>query len=112
MGLKKSQQYVASLRDGRVTFWNGERIEDITTHPLFRTAIAIAAADYDYADAHRRAATVYRAEDGSEANRIYQIPTDEEHLRRRIDMFHASSIVAQVTGVYMALLSAKDAVAA
>jgi 4-hydroxybutyryl-CoA dehydratase / vinylacetyl-CoA-Delta-isomerase len=111
MGLKTGRQYVESLRDGRVTFWNGERIEDITTHPLFRTGIAIAAADYNYADPHRRAATVYQAEDGSEANRIFQIPTEEEHLRRRIDMFHASSIVAQVTGVYMALLSAKDDVA-
>lgn len=112
MGLKTSREYVESLRDGRVTYWNGERIEDITTHPLFKSAISIAAADYDYSAPSRRAATVYVAEDGSEANRIYQIPTEEEHLRRRIDMFHASSIVAQVTGVYMALLSAKDAVAA
>lgn len=55
---------------------------------------------------------MYVAEDGSEANRIFQIPTEEDDLCRRIEMFHASSIVAQVTGVYMALLSAKDAVAA
>ena len=112
MGLKTAREYVESLRDGRVTFCNGERIGDITTHPLFRAPIAIAAADYDYSDPHRRAATVYRTEDGSEANRIFQIPTDEGHLRRRIEMFHASSIVAQVTGVYMALLSAKADVAA
>jgi 4-hydroxybutyryl-CoA dehydratase / vinylacetyl-CoA-Delta-isomerase len=112
VGLKTSQQYIASLNDGRVTYWNGERINDITVHPLFKSAIGIAATDYAYEDAARRAATVYTAEDGRKANRIYQIPTEEEHLRRRIDMFNASSIVAQVTGVYMALLSAKDAVAA
>jgi 4-hydroxybutyryl-CoA dehydratase / vinylacetyl-CoA-Delta-isomerase len=112
VGLKTSQEYIASLKDGRVTYWNGERIDDITSHPLFKTPIAIAAADYEYDEPTRRDATVYVAEDGSEANRIFQIPTEEDHLRRRIEMFHASSIVAQVTGVYMALLSAKDAVAA
>ena len=111
LGLKNSKEYIASLKDGRVTYWNGERIDDITTHPLFKTAIEIAASDYDYADPDRRNATVYVAENGREANRIFQIPTEEEHLRRRVEMFHASSIVAQVTGVYMALLSAKDAVA-
>lgn len=112
MGLKTPEQYVESLRDGRVTYWDGERIDDLATHPRFRQALAIAAADYDYADASRRDARVYRAEDGSEANRIYQIPTEEDHLRRRMDFFESSSIVAQVTGVYMALLSERDAVAA
>ena len=29
MGLKTQQQYVDSLRDGRVTFWDGERIDII-----------------------------------------------------------------------------------
>jgi 4-hydroxybutyryl-CoA dehydratase / vinylacetyl-CoA-Delta-isomerase len=112
VGLKTSQEYIASLKDGRVTYWNGERIADITAHSLFKMPIAIAAADYEYDNPARHDATVYVTEDGSEANRIFQIPIDEEHLRRRIEMFHASSIVAQVTGVYMALLSAKDAVAA
>ncbi len=36
MGLKTPEQYVESLRDGRVTYWDGERIDDITTHPRFR----------------------------------------------------------------------------
>ena len=33
MGLKTPAEYVESLRDGRVTYWDGERIDDITTHP-------------------------------------------------------------------------------
>ena len=49
MGLKTPQDYVQSLRDGRVTYWDGEDIADITTHPRFKVPIAITAADYDYA---------------------------------------------------------------
>ena len=36
MGLKTPEQYIESLRDGRVTFWDGERIDDITKHPRFK----------------------------------------------------------------------------
>jgi len=31
MGLKTAAQYTQSLRDGRGTYWGGERIADITT---------------------------------------------------------------------------------
>ena len=43
MGLRTPQHYVESLRDGRVTYWDGERIDDITTHPRFRVPIALTA---------------------------------------------------------------------
>jgi 4-hydroxybutyryl-CoA dehydratase/vinylacetyl-CoA-Delta-isomerase len=108
MGLKTSQEYIESLRDGRVTYWNGERIDDITAHPRFVEPIATAAADYRY---DRRDATTYVAEDGSTANRIFQIPRNEDDLLKRIELFHASSMVVKVTGVYMALMSVKDAIA-
>ena len=29
MALKTPQQYIESLRDGRVTYWDGERIDDV-----------------------------------------------------------------------------------
>ncbi len=48
MPLKTPQQYIDSLRDGRVTYWDGERIDDITTHPRFKVPIAMTAKDYDY----------------------------------------------------------------
>ena len=64
MGLKTPAEYVQSLRDGRVTYWDGERIDDITIHPKFRIPIAVAARDYDYADPARREVMTYRTEDG------------------------------------------------
>ena len=41
MGLKTPAEYIESLRDGRVTYWDGERIDDITVHPKFKTPIEI-----------------------------------------------------------------------
>ncbi|GAA3516162.1 4-hydroxyphenylacetate 3-hydroxylase N-terminal domain-containing protein [Aeromicrobium panaciterrae] len=45
--MMNADQYRESLRDGRRLFVNGERVEDATTHPLFRAAVDSAAGDYD-----------------------------------------------------------------
>ena len=33
MGLKTVQQYKDSLKDGRVVYYKGELVADVTTHP-------------------------------------------------------------------------------
>ena len=111
MGLKTPQQYVESLRDGRVTFWDGERIDDITTHPRFKVPIALTAADCDYDAADYGQLRRYRTENGDEAHRIYQIPMNESDLATRVEMLQHTSIGTAVSGVYMALMSVKDDVA-
>ena len=111
MGLMTPAQYVESLRDGRVTYWDGERIDDITTHPKFRTPIAVASSDYHYADPRRREVMTYETEDGAQAHRVFQIPRSEADLSKRVELMHDMSIVGGVTGVMMALMSVKDAIA-
>ena len=111
MALKTPAEYVESLRDGRVTYWDGERIDDITTHPKFKTPIAVAAGDYDYANPARREVMIYRTDEGDQAHRVFQIPRSEADLERRIELMHDMSIAGGVTGVFMALMSVKDAVA-
>ena len=111
MGLKTPQQYVESLRDGRVTYWGGENIADITTHPRFKVPIELTAADYEYDSPEFGALRKYRAEEGGEAHRIYQIPRNEGDLATRIEMMKHTSIGTLVSGVYMALMSVKDEVA-
>jgi len=111
MGLKTPQQYVESLRDGRVIYWDGERIDDITTHPRFRIPIAITAADYGYDDPELGPLRRYRTEEGGEGHRIYQIPRSEADLAKRIELLAHTSIGTAVSGVYMALMSVKDQVA-
>jgi 4-hydroxybutyryl-CoA dehydratase/vinylacetyl-CoA-Delta-isomerase len=111
MALKTAAEYVASLRDGRVTYWDGERIDDITSHPRFRVPIAVASRDYDYADRKVAELRSFTTEDGGKAHRIYQIPMSETDLAQRVELMYHTSIVGLVSGVYMALMSVKDAVA-
>lgn len=111
MGLKTPEEYVESLRDGRVTYWDGERIDDITTHPRFRVPIGVVARDYDYFAAGAGEVRRYTTEDGSQAHRIYQIPRTEDDLNTRIEMMGITSIGTAVSGVFMALMSVKDQVA-
>jgi len=77
MGLKTAAAYVESLRDGRVTYWDGERIDDITTHPRFRVPIEVASRDYDYADPRHGELRCFTTEEGGQAHRIFQVPRDE-----------------------------------
>jgi 4-hydroxybutyryl-CoA dehydratase/vinylacetyl-CoA-Delta-isomerase len=111
MALKTPAEYIDSLRDGRVTYWDGERIDDITTHRKFQTPIAVACGDYDYANPSRREVMTYRTDEGETAHRVFQIPRSEADLEKRVELMHDMSIVGGVTGVFMALMSVKDAVA-
>jgi 4-hydroxybutyryl-CoA dehydratase/vinylacetyl-CoA-Delta-isomerase len=111
MGLKTAAEYVASLRDGRVTYWDGERIDDITTHPRFKVPIEVASRDYDYADPKHGDLRSFTTEEGGRAHRIFEVPSDEAQLAKRVELMHHTSIVGLVSGVYMALMSVKDAVA-
>src|ERR1700709_822957 len=45
--LRTGQQYRDSLRDGRQVWMNGERIPDVTVHPMLRPIVDIRARLYD-----------------------------------------------------------------
>lgn len=83
--IRNGRQYVESLRDGRALYFNGKRVEDATTHPAFRNAIASAAALYDYqSEAGNRELMTFRAPDNGEvANRIWELPKNYEELVTR-----------------------------
>ena len=46
MALKTPQQYLESLKDGRVVYCNGERVEDVTMHPILNISNHWIAMDY------------------------------------------------------------------
>ena len=111
MGLKTADEYRASLNDGRVVFWGGEKIEDIANHPRFKVPIEVACQDYAYDDPEIRDLISYETEDGSRAHRVYQVPRTTEELELRMKLGRQMSIVGGVTGVYMALLQIRDRLA-
>jgi 4-hydroxybutyryl-CoA dehydratase/vinylacetyl-CoA-Delta-isomerase len=46
MALKTPQQYLESLRDGRVVYCDGERVPDVTAHPILKICNDWVATDY------------------------------------------------------------------
>ena len=46
MSIKTPQEYIESLKDGRVVYCNGERVEDVTTHPILKICRDWVAMDY------------------------------------------------------------------
>jgi 4-hydroxyphenylacetate 3-monooxygenase len=45
--LRTGQDYIESLRDGREVWIDGERVEDVTTHPAFAPIVNVRARIYD-----------------------------------------------------------------
>ena len=46
MALRTAQEYVESLKDGRVVYFMGEKIDDVTTHPILQICMKWMAMDY------------------------------------------------------------------
>lgn len=82
--LKTGNEYLESIRDGRVIYIGGERVEDVPTHPAFRNAAQSFAMLYDRkADpAHRD--TMSFAEDGGRYSMYYLMPRNRDDLLRRM----------------------------
>jgi 4-hydroxyphenylacetate 3-monooxygenase len=47
--IRTGEQYRDSIRDGRQVWINGERVKDVTTHPMFKPIVDIRARIYDMA---------------------------------------------------------------
>ena len=45
--IRSGEEYLESLRDGRVLYVGGERVDDVTTHPGFRNAARSYAKTFD-----------------------------------------------------------------
>ena len=68
--LRSGKEHLESLRDGRIVYVGGERIDDVTRHPAFRGAAETVAAIYDMkADPANRDAMSY--EEGGGRHSIY-----------------------------------------
>jgi 4-hydroxyphenylacetate 3-monooxygenase len=82
--LMTGEQYLASQRDGRVVYYKGEVIEDVTTHPATGGGIHTIARLYDqqHDPAHQDALTYVRP-DGERATVSFMVPRTKDELRRR-----------------------------
>ena len=63
--IRTGDEYRDSIRDGREVFINGEKVPDVTTHPMFKPLVDIRARIYDMQhEAATASKMVYRDDDG------------------------------------------------
>ena len=83
--MRKGDDYLRSLNDGRRVFVDGELVKDVTTHPAFRQAARSIATLYDIAAQPdlRERMTFASPKTGAPVHRAWQIPKDHADLRAR-----------------------------
>jgi 4-hydroxybutyryl-CoA dehydratase / vinylacetyl-CoA-Delta-isomerase len=91
MGLRTPEQYKASLRDGRAVFFRGDKVADVTTHPVIGIAVEHAALDYRMAEdlQYRELAVVKEGAD--EYSRYYHLPRNGDDLLKRSALITAAT---------------------
>ena len=84
MPLKTFEEYVESLRDGRVVYFDGKRVPDVTQHPYFRKAIERAGTDYKLAhDPRFRDLFLDKDEAGNDVYFVYKKMKNSRDLLRK-----------------------------
>src|SRR6516225_9886823 len=82
--LRTGKEHTASLRDGRIVYIGGDRVDDVTRHPAFRNAAQTVAAIYDMkADAANHAVMSYE-EDGGRHPMYFLRARSRYDLQRRM----------------------------
>src|SRR3954469_5460056 len=82
---KTGAEHIASLRDGRTVYIDGQLVPDVTTHPAFRNAVHSAGALYDYQAQPENIELMTFKPDGSNrrVNRAWQMPRSYEAMVQR-----------------------------
>jgi 4-hydroxyphenylacetate 3-monooxygenase len=82
--IKNGERHIASLRDGREIYLDGERVDDVTVHPAFRGVVASIGRMFDFQSApENRELMTFETETGIRANRIWQLPQSYDELVTR-----------------------------
>ncbi|RJF86653.1 4-hydroxyphenylacetate 3-hydroxylase [Oleomonas cavernae] len=86
--IRTGQQYRDSLRDGREVHINGERVADVTTHPMFKPLVDIRARIYDMQHDPATAGIMTYGQDGEISaigNKLPLVQSDWWDKRRATD---------------------------
>ncbi|HXQ51015.1 MAG TPA: 4-hydroxyphenylacetate 3-hydroxylase N-terminal domain-containing protein [Stellaceae bacterium] len=92
--LRSGAEHLERLRDGRVIYVGNERIDDVTSHPLFRNAARTVASIYDMKADPANRDTMSFAEGGERYSMHFLLPRTQEDLRRRM---RAHKAIADMT---------------
>jgi 4-hydroxyphenylacetate 3-monooxygenase len=81
--MRSGSDYLASLKDDREIYVDGERAHDVATHPAFAPIATTMAELFDLAADPANDMTYTSPETGAEANRVYSIPRSQADLVAR-----------------------------
>jgi len=81
------EQYKKSLDDGRRTYFEGERVDDLVNHPLLGQTASATAKGYD----------AYYDPDPDARSPLLMVPSSADELREMIPMLHHAGMMAHVT---------------
>lgn len=94
MGVRTPEQYKESLRDGRRVYMRGERITDITRHPILGVTCDTIAAGYELTQSPdpsvRDLFVAPHPQTGAPINRFFVTPRTKEDLVNRTRMIQRS----------------------
>ncbi len=93
MALKTAEQYKASLDDGRVVYYKGERVANVAAHPDISVCVDTMAVDYAMAEqaAYRDLAVVHDDALGEAISRYYHLPAGSDDLLKHFDLIVAAT---------------------
>jgi 4-hydroxyphenylacetate 3-monooxygenase len=82
---KTGAEHIASLRDGRTVYIDGELVPDVTVHPAFRNAVQSAGALYDFQARAENIEWMTFLPEGSNrrVNRAWQMPRSYDEIVAR-----------------------------
>jgi len=89
MPIRRGDEYLESLRDGRCVWLMGERVEDVTTHAALAGCARSVAAVYDLQHdlAHRDLLTMPSPATGERVSLAYLLPRSVDDLARQRRMY-------------------------
>ncbi len=82
--IRNGEEYRNSIRDGREVYVNGEKVEDVPTHPMFKPVVDIRARIYDMAHEPETSDLMTYEEDGEKFALGLKLPyTQEDWWKKR-----------------------------
>jgi len=89
MAIRRGEEYLQSLRDGRHLWLLGQRVEDVTTHPMLAACAHSVAAVYDlqHDPAHQDLLTMPSPTTGQRVSLAYLLPRSVDELARQRRMY-------------------------
>jgi len=92
MAIRTPEQYLASLKDGRVVYHEGEKVEDVTRFPHLRSCAEISAMDYVLAqDKRYQKLLIEHDKKGEPYHFVFKPPTTVEDIIRRRDVIQLTA---------------------